>query len=146
MGTLVSKFDLEEFLPYQLAVLAERVSQKFATLYKARFGISVAEWRVVAHLSQSERVSVREIHERVAMDKPKISRAATRLEASGYLTKSENPEDGRLVSLALTEEGRTMMAELVPLAEAFERDVLRQLGQESVRFRNVVRLLLSATE
>lgn len=139
-------FDLDGFLPYQLAVLSARVSGEFSTLYQHKFGISVAEWRVVAHLSQSERVSVREIHERVDMDKSKVSRAASRLQSNGYISKTPNPADGRLVALELTPKGRAMVAELAPLAREFETSVMRELGQDAPGFRAALSRLLSAKE
>ena len=55
----MSNFTLETFLPYQLATLSARVSKDFARHYRERFGISVSEWRVMAHLSQEDAVSVR---------------------------------------------------------------------------------------
>ena len=134
----MSGFDLNGFLPYQLAVLASRVSREFSTLYKQKFGISVAEWRVVAHLSQEGSVSVREIHKRVDMDKSKVSRAASRLEQRGFVTKSANPDDGRLVSLALTESGRQMIAEMTPIAREFEASVLAELGDDAEVFRGLI--------
>ena len=134
----MSGFDLNGFLPYQLAVLASRVSRDFSTLYKQKFGISVAEWRVVAHLSQEGSVSVREIHKRVDMDKSKVSRAASRLEQRGFVTKSANPDDGRLVSLALTESGQQMIAEMTPIAREFEASVLEELGDDAEAFRGLI--------
>ena len=134
----MSGFDLNGFLPYQLAVLASRVSREFSTLYKQKFGISVAEWRVVAHLSQEGSVSVREIHKRVDMDKSKVSRAASRLEQRGFVTKSANPDDGRLVSLALTESGQQMIAEMTPIAREFEASVLAELGDDAEAFRGLI--------
>lgn len=141
-------FDLDAFLPYQLAVLAGRMSRSFARLYKERFGISVPEWRVVAHLSQSdEPLSVREIHARVDMDKSKVSRAAARLERAGYVEKSVNPRDRRLVALRLTEKGRAMVAEINPLALAFEAGVLSALApQEAEAFRQMVARLLEEVD
>lgn len=142
----MSGFDLEQFLPYQLAVLSARVSGEFSTLYRQKFGISVAEWRVVAHLSQSGSVSVREIHERVDMDKSKVSRAASRLETRGYITKTSNPDDGRLVALALTQKGKAMVAELAPLARDFDARLMRELGDEAPKFRAALSRLLSVGE
>jgi DNA-binding MarR family transcriptional regulator len=113
-------FDLDGFLPYRLAVAAQRVSADFRAVYGPRHGLSVAEWRVMAHLSSAGPVSVREIFERVAMDKPKVSRAASRLELAGLIEKRPDPRDRRLVALSLTERGRAVMADLVPLARAFE--------------------------
>jgi len=139
----MSGFDLDGFLPYQLAVLSSRISREFSTLYYQKFGISVAEWRVVAHLSQAGSVSVREIHEKVDMDKPKVSRAATRLEAQGYITKTANAKDGRLVSLALTEKGHAMIAEITPLAHAYEAEVLARLGAQEPAFKHAISILLN---
>ena len=76
----MAEFILDDFLPYQLAVLANRISDAFSERYRSKFGITVAEWRVVAHLSQAEKVSIREVYRQVEMDKSKASRAAARLE------------------------------------------------------------------
>lgn len=131
----MSDFVLNDFLPYQMAVVAGRMSREFSAIYRDRFGISVPEWRVVAHLSQAGSVSVREIHARVDMDKSKVSRAAQRLEAAGYVTRRENAQDRRLVDLALTDKGRAMMAELAPLARAYEAEAMRLLGADGEAFR-----------
>lgn len=138
------EFDLETFLPYQLAVLSQRVSEGFARHYRDRFGLSVAEWRVVAHLSQEDAVSVREICRRVNMDKPKVSRAASRLETKGFVRKVENPRDRRLVELSLTEAGRQMVEELAPLAHAYEAELVAALGGDDSAFRTLVARLSAA--
>lgn len=127
-------FILDEFLPYRVNVLAERLSREFATRYRERFGISIPEWRVVAHLSQSGAVSVREVHERVDMDKSKVSRAAARLEAAGYVEKRVNSVDRRLVKLSLTDKGREMMAELAQVADAYQRELVARLGPDAEGF------------
>ncbi|WP_300514571.1 MarR family winged helix-turn-helix transcriptional regulator [Aliiroseovarius sp.] len=133
-----SDFDLDTFLPYQLSVLAARVSIGFARHYKKAYGISVAEWRVVAHLSRGGAVSVREIHERVNMDKPKVSRAASRLEEAGYVTKVVSSTDRRLVELSLTEKGWSMIADLTPVARRYEKRLLEAIGSEDETFRRLV--------
>lgn len=138
----MSKFDLEGFLPYQLSVVASRISKAFSILYKQKFGISIAEWRVVAHLSQAGTVSVREIHERVDMDKSKVSRAAKRLVLAGFVSKRADPDDGRLVSLSLTDKGDAMIKELTPLAIQFEQEVMKSLGCDAKTFRNALAKLL----
>ncbi len=141
----MTEFRLDEFLPYQLAELASRTSRGFADLYRKKFGISVAEWRVVAHLSQSEEVSVREVHERAQMGKWQVSRAAARLEAAGYVRKRPDPEDGRLVRLALTGKGRAMVGEIIPIALSYERELLARAGGGD-EIRKQLRKLLEALE
>ena len=141
----MSDFVLDQFLPYQLAVLAARVSRDFSRVYKARYDIGVAEWRVVAHLSQTaEPVSVREICARVDMEKSKVSRAATRLQTRGFVDKVVSPADKRLVDLSLTPKGQAMIDDLAPLARQFEQDLLRQLGDGGAAFRQTIASLLGA--
>lgn len=140
----MTSFKLDDFLPYQLAVLSSRVSDGFSRHYQNAYGISVSEWRVVAHLSQADSVSVREIHQRVDMDKPKVSRAASRLEAAGYVTKTVNPQDRRLVELSLTPKGREMIEALTPIAHRYEEHLSQLLGAEDAQFRSRVSQLIAA--
>ena len=142
----MSTFILDDFLPYQLAVAASRASREFSAIYRDRFGIGIAEWRVVAHLSQADAVSVREIHVRVDMDKSRVSRAAKRLQDAGYVRKVVNPSDRRLVELSLTAKGRAMMDEIAPLAAAFERDLANRLGAEAEAFRAGLGALMRPAE
>lgn len=135
-------FDLSTFLPYQLAVVASRISKGFAERYRREFGLTIPEWRVLAHLAQSEQVSVREIQARVDMDKSKVSRAAARLEASGLIEKRENPDDRRLLDMRLTPKGRELIARIVPIADAYQAEVLAQLGPEAAAFRGALLRLL----
>ncbi|MDE2792089.1 MAG: MarR family winged helix-turn-helix transcriptional regulator [Paracoccaceae bacterium] len=141
----MTEFRLNEFLPWQLAELADQVSRGFAALYRPRFGISVAEWRVVAHLSQADRVGVREIHERVRMGKWQVSRAARRLEERGYVRKRAGRRDRRLVELSLTRKGRAMLDEILPLAFRYEKDVLALAG-DGRDFQQSIRLLLETLD
>ncbi len=135
-------FDLSAFLPYQLAVAAARISKGFAELYRAEFGLTIPEWRVLAHLAQSDQVSVREIQARVDMDKSKVSRAAARLEASGLIEKRENLEDRRLLDMRLTPKGRDLIARIVPIADAYQTQILTQIGADAPLFRAALLRLL----
>jgi DNA-binding MarR family transcriptional regulator len=141
----LADFDLDTFLPYQLAVVSSRISRDFAQIYRERYGISIPEWRVIAHLSQSTSVSVREIHLKVDMDKSKVSRAAARLEQAGLVKKSVNAADRRLVSLELTAAGQALLEEIAPVARAFERRVLERLGADGAAFRATLAALMDET-
>ena len=134
-------FDLSAFLPYQLAVASSRVSKAFADRYRVEFGLTIPEWRVLAHLSQAGSVSVRDIQARVDMDKSKVSRAAARLESAGLIEKRENPSDRRLLDMRLTPKGQAMMARIMPIAEAFQQEIIAKLAQDAPAFRAGLRKL-----
>lgn len=136
-------FDLDDFLPYLVNVLGTRLSVELGAEYGERFGVSIPEWRVLAHLSQHEQVSVREIYQRVEMDKVKVSRAAARLEAAGLVVKDVPGNDRRLIALSLTDKGRSVFAEIAEIALQFQRRYLAALTPDEVEeFRRLLRKLL----
>jgi DNA-binding MarR family transcriptional regulator len=139
-----ARLDLTSFLPYLVNVLASGASARLAASYQDRFGISIPEWRVIAHLAQHEKVSVREIFRRVDMDKSKVSRAAARLERGGYIENRENAGDRRLVALSLTRKGRRLYESIVPLALAYEREFAAALtAEEEAVFRAMLGRLIA---
>jgi DNA-binding MarR family transcriptional regulator len=123
-------FDLTSFLPYRLNTAADGVSRAFARRYRDDFGLSIAEWRVLAHLhaARGQPVSVRDIEARAGMEKSKVSRAAARLTEAGHVARTAQDADRRLLHLTLTAEGRALMARLIPVALAFQAELLDRLG------------------
>ena len=79
---------LDRFLPYRAARLATALSRGLAAQYEARYQISVAEWRVLVHLTQESEISVRDIFTRVDMDRARVTRAVQRLAARGACLKA----------------------------------------------------------
>ena len=122
-------FELSQFLPYQLAVLAERVSRRLSVEYGRAHGLNVAEWRVLVHLMRRRTVSVREIHERVNLDKPRVSRAVSRLEAAGLVQKAAAEDDARLVAISLTPRGMRVLDDILPSARDVEANLLTGLSE-----------------
>ncbi|MEZ5750453.1 MAG: MarR family winged helix-turn-helix transcriptional regulator [Paracoccaceae bacterium] len=142
--TATPDFDLNDFLPYRLNAAASRISRAFSERYRDEFGISIPEWRVLAHLHHAGAVSVRDIEARVDMEKSKVSRAASRLESAGYITKAVNSTDRRLLALELTPEGKALVARLIPVALAFQAEVLEKLGPMSASLQAGLSALLDA--
>ncbi|WP_193142793.1 MULTISPECIES: MarR family winged helix-turn-helix transcriptional regulator [unclassified Meridianimarinicoccus] len=117
-------FNLSEFLPYKLSVLASRTTKVLAKVYGEKYGLSTPEWRVLAHVARREKMSVREIHDSVDLEKPSVSRAVAKLEQAGLLRKSTCDSDHRLVEIELTQAGREVFQRIVPEALALEAVIL----------------------
>lgn len=135
------EFDLEGFLPYRLTVLAAHLSAEMAQQYKNQFGISNSEWRVLVNVGYAENPSVRDIEKRVNLEKSKVSRAAARLEGRGLITKVVDPDDRRLVNLALTGKGADLLSQLVPIAMSFQSSLEAKLGEAEEALINALDLL-----
>ncbi len=116
-------FRLSDFLPYRLAVLSERVSRRLSVEYGRTHGLAVAEWRVLVHLQRCGAVSVRDIQNYVNLEKPRVSRAVSRLEAEGFVEKAPGEGDARLVAISLTKAGRAALADIIPAAREIEANL-----------------------
>lgn len=139
-------FHLDQFLPYQLSIAAAEVSRRFSARYAAEAGISIPEWRVLAHLSHSGAVSVRDITQRVHLDKSVVSRAASRLQEAGLVAKSNHDGDRRLIVLELTPQGQALMNRLAGVADAFQKELLTLLGDSAEAFESSLKRLLGPVD
>ncbi|ESX23346.1 MarR family transcriptional regulator [Mesorhizobium sp. LSHC440B00] len=68
--------------------------------------------------------------EQSAMHKTKVSRAVAELERRRWLVRTTDENDRRVEHLALTKAGLAAYGEMVPLAKAFERELLERLSTE----------------
>lgn len=118
---------LEGFLPYRLYRLADLVSREFAAVYKVRLGLTRPEWRVLAGLGQHGSMTATALGRHSAMHKTKVSRAVAALERRRWLARRQDPADRRVEHLELTRAGLAAYAAMVPLARAFELDLLKRL-------------------
>jgi DNA-binding MarR family transcriptional regulator len=136
--------ELGAFLPYRLSVLANRVSRELAALYGERFGISIPEWRVIAVLGQHTDVSADFVCAKTDMDRVTVSRAVARLLAKKLILRRALASDRRCSVLKLSAAGQRAYDQIVPLARAYERDLLSTLsGEERAALEHALRVLES---
>lgn len=121
---------LESFLPYRLNVLAAEVSHTLARSYGERFGISIPEWRVLATLGQFGVITARDVGRHSRMHKTTVSRAVAALERRALVQRRANRADLREAFLALTEPGRQIYFEIVPMARAFSERICAGLDAD----------------
>ncbi|MBP1473225.1 MarR family transcriptional regulator [Frateuria sp. MAH-13] len=122
--------ELERFLPYQLSIVSNTVSQAIADDYQRRFDLGVTEWRVMAVLARFDGLSAREVAERTAMDKVAVSRALARLVEAGRVDRATHDGDKRRSVLNLSEAGWAIHDQVAPMARARERELLEKLDAE----------------
>ncbi len=115
---------LERFVPYRLSVLTNTVSRTIAEEYGARFGLTIAEWRILAVLGRFAPLTAKGVVGRTAMDKVRVSRAVARLLDRGLIVRATDPADRRRANLRLSHKGRRIYEQIVPLARRREAALL----------------------
>ena len=115
---------LSGFMPYRLSVVSNAVSGRIADVYRARFGLSIPEWRVIAVVAAQKTATQAALVHATRMDRMTISRAATALVARGILARA-TAGDRRTLQLSLTAAGASLHAEIAPLALTMEEQLLQ---------------------
>jgi DNA-binding MarR family transcriptional regulator len=128
-STEVVPLSLDGFLPYRLSILAECVSRAFARHYERRFGLSIAEWRVMAVLGEQSPRSTQDVIVRTRMERAKVSRAAIRLTERGLIARTPQSGDQRAHDLKLSRRGLAMYRQIVPVAHALQSELTQELGK-----------------
>lgn len=132
-GRRAASLALADFLPYRLSVLSNRVSGAIAEHYRAEFGLTIPQWRVIAVLGERPDLTAREIGAVTAMDKVAVSRAVAALVKRRLAARRPAPHDGRAALLRLTAGGRRIYERVVPAAQALESQLLAGLTAQERR-------------
>jgi DNA-binding MarR family transcriptional regulator len=132
------QLNLEDFLPYRLAVLSHTISTTIAKTYESKFGVSIPEWRVIAILGRFPGLSAVEVADRTMLDKVAVSRAVTKLIKAGRIDREFADADRRRSILNLSAAGQEVHDEIAPLAMAFETELLQGIGADDYETFNVV--------
>lgn len=123
---------LARFLPYQLSLASNAVSGRIAMEYRQRWGLSIPEWRVMAVIGDAGPQTQRDLTRRTLMDKVAVNRACKVLEERSLAARTPNEQDGRSHLLDLTDEGRAMHAEIMPLALEMERQLFEGFSDDEL--------------
>lgn len=139
---------LEEFLPYRLSILSNRVSRAIAARYAETFDLTIPEWRIIAVLGRRTGLTAKEIAEATEMDKVAVSRAVSRLVAAKRVQARADAADARRQILSLTSQGENVHARIAPIALAAEEKLLRALDARERRELDALldRLLVAARD
>ena len=124
-----NQLNLATFLPYQLSIASNAVSDRIARQYQARFGLKIPEWRVMAVLGDAGELTQGDIVGLILMDKVAVNRACKALEDRGLVARSPNSRDGRSHFLELTPEGRAMYDRVMAIAIESEREIYSVLDE-----------------
>ena len=120
---------LESFLPYRLSLLSNTVSGNIAATYQDKFGISMAQWRIIAVLAEYPDTSADQVCQRTQIEKSVVSRAIARLLERHLVAREIDENDKRRSILRLSETGLSVYDEVMPMSEEFEKKLLGALSK-----------------
>jgi DNA-binding MarR family transcriptional regulator len=107
--------------------LAERgISER----YQEKLGVTLPEARVIASVGSFGPFSIMELARHANLDKSQASRAAEALIQQGLVQRQQSADDGRVVLVSLTAEGRALFRKVMPIARKWNGDLFDCLNEQ----------------
>jgi MarR family transcriptional regulator, organic hydroperoxide resistance regulator len=120
----------KQLLAYLLAWASHVVNKDFMEVLKRR-GITMRQWRILGTLWDEENLTVNELAAFIMCAQPTTTRLVERLVVAGLIGKRTGSDDRRKVYAYLTDQGRTMVSDLVTLAAAADREFAEAYGLDN---------------
>ncbi|GIC78847.1 MarR family winged helix-turn-helix transcriptional regulator [Moritella sp. F3] len=133
-----NKFDRQKSFGWLLNVVANKAAKDFDNELKKQ-GLSIALWPTLMCLWEEEGVTQREIALKSKVESSTTTRTLDKLVTLGLVERREDPNSRRSFRIYLTDAGRALKADLLPIPMAINANLLSALeGEEQ---QEIVRLL-----
>lgn len=121
---------LEQFLTYRMHVLNKLSERGISERYQAKLGITLPEARVIASVGSFGPFSIMDLAKHANLDKSQASRAAEALIRRKLMQREASSDDGRIVLVSLSAEGRALYRKVMPIARKWNTDLFSCLRED----------------
>jgi DNA-binding MarR family transcriptional regulator len=120
----MEKYDILK-LDNQICFPLYALSRKVIQLYKPlldKYNLTYTQYIIMLVLWEEEKISIKELGEKLFLDSGTISPVVKKLVKQGLLEKFRFKEDERIVMVKLTEKGKEIKKEIVEIPEKLYRN------------------------
>lgn len=114
-------------------ILSNRIGRAFYSEVETKFGVSIAEWRVMLTLVSEPGVTAAEITNRWAIEKMAVNRAIQRLVDNEHVSRTRDPEDRRSYRLGLTAKGNKLYEKIAPHANKRYAELISSVSGDELQ-------------
>ncbi|KKI93584.1 MarR family transcriptional regulator [Bacillus sp. SA1-12] len=105
----------------------------------APFNLAPEQNLIMMLLWKQDGLSQNEVAEKLDKDKTNIARMSQGLEQKGFIDRVNCAKDRRIQRLYLTEAGRQLSQQIIPIAESFHETLCKNISEEELRqLRNIL--------
>jgi DNA-binding MarR family transcriptional regulator len=130
-GPLLPTLELDDFAPYFIRAIANRLGQAASRLYHRKYGIGLTEWSCLSTLAKEQEISASRVCEMSGFDKGLVSRAIRLLEAKRLIETTPVKTHNRKRLIRFTPAGRALYVEIERLALVREERLLEGVSPDA---------------
>ena len=139
----IANYELSESVGYLLGRVRSTLWNNVTQLTMADLGITSTQASIMFMLASGRSLAAADLAREYGIDASAVTRLIDRLEKRGLITRLRSEEDRRVVRLALTEEGRTLAAQIPAIITKVLDKLLSGFTPEEVGFlKSMLRRML----
>ena len=102
-------------------------------------GITRIQWIALYYIHQNDNnIYQRELSNKMYIADSSVGRLIDRLERDGLVKRVKGKEDKRMIFVQLTDEGQKLFKEVLPIGEAFNDTLTKNISAEDLETFNAV--------
>jgi DNA-binding MarR family transcriptional regulator len=106
--------------------------QRLLNLKLKPYKVTSEQWGVLKRLYEIDHVSQKELSERADKDQATLTKILDLLEKRDLVIRMQNPDDRRAFLICITEKGKKLVEELIPLVEDLFARITGSINQEQL--------------
>jgi MarR family transcriptional regulator, organic hydroperoxide resistance regulator len=122
------KLQLDKYLPYLVNRVGTAMADHFTATTLERHQLSIMMWRGLVVLSNNGAGRLIDVSRLTSIDPSTLSRMVARLSRLGLVSRQRSKTSDREVLIALTPQGRKILARLVPIGRQYEDKLVRGIA------------------
>lgn len=122
-------------LDHAPSALIRRLSRRLRYRLDARlerYGLTAVQWGVIASLDHEDGLSQAALQQRLAIEAPTLTPIVQRLEADGWISRTNDPVDRRRQRVWLSDRSRAAIPEIGAEVEAYRQESLRGFSDREI--------------
>ena len=136
-------YPIESSVGYLVKQLAQTIGKELDRRM-VNIGLTDAQWKPLLLLQQGGCTTAVYLSRIACHDAGSVTRLLDRLEAKGLVQRVRSAEDRRVVNLELTDEGKTIAAQVPEIIVELANEVLRGFSQDEFeQFTNLLKRALT---
>lgn len=135
------EYSLDQSVGFLMGLTHRKATVVLANRFKP-YDITTEQFSVLFNIGRGEGVNQKELAARVCKDQPTTARIIDLLEKKGMVERRTSKQDRRAYLLYLTEDGRALLDQLIPIEKGMNDILAADIPEEQMEtFKHVLSLI-----
>ncbi len=124
-------FNLNDCIGFITNSASKKITDEFNRRIKDT-GITRVKWIALFYIGEVEGISQRELSQKMNVNESSIVRLLDRMEKEELTLRVRDSQDRRIIKISLTDKGKELREEVMPLGQQFQDDATKEISQEEL--------------